>query len=100
MRVLMISKACVSASYRTKLEYLNQLDPQVEVGLVVPPAWGSLPFEPRPADHTYPLFLSPIRLNGRNHFHYYPELLSIVPRARGEVVDYSDKVSLLHQFIH
>lgn len=86
MRVLMISKACVSASYRTKLEYLNQLDSRVEVGLVVPPAWGSLPFEPRPADHTYPLFLSPIRLNGRNHFHYYPELLSIVRRYHPDLL--------------
>ncbi|AUW95069.1 hypothetical protein BXT84_14830 [Sulfobacillus thermotolerans] len=86
MRVLMISKACVSASYRTKLEYLNQLDNQVEVGLVVPPAWGSLTFEPRPQDHSYPLFIAPIRLNGRNHFHYYPELLSIIRRFQPDLL--------------
>ncbi|PSR28962.1 MAG: glycosyltransferase family 4 protein [Sulfobacillus thermosulfidooxidans] len=86
MRVLMISKACVSQSYRTKVEYLNQLDPTVEVGLVVPPKWGSLHFEPREQDSTYPLFLSPIRLNGRNHFHFYPELGSIIRRYRPDLL--------------
>ncbi len=82
----MISKACVSASYRTKLEYLNRLEPNTEVGLVVPPAWGGLAFEPRRADHTYPLFQSPIRLNGKNHFHYYPDLLKIIRRYQPDLL--------------
>ncbi len=86
MRVLMISKACVTQSYRTKLEYLNQLDPEFEVGLVVPPSWGNLNFEPRTTDGDYPLYLSPVLLNGHNHFHVYPELKSIIRRYRPQLL--------------
>ncbi len=86
MRVLMISKACVTQSYRSKLEYLNQLDSQFEVALVVPPSWGTLTFEPRPTDGSYPLLVTPVRLNGHNHFHFYPELQSIMRRYRPDLV--------------
>lgn len=82
----MISKACVSQSYRTKVEYLNRMDRDIEVGLVVPPSWGPLPFEPRDTDHTYPLFLTPVVLGGRNHFHFYPELNAIIRRYQPDLL--------------
>ena len=78
MRVLMISKACVTALYRSKVVYLNQLAPSWQVGLVVPDRWGSLPFEPGDADESYPLYRLPIRLSGRNHLHWYPRLQAVV----------------------
>lgn len=85
MRVLMISKANVTRSYRTKLWYLNR-EPDLTVGLVVPRAWGTLPFEPMPEDETYPLWVRPIRWNGRNHFHYYPGLARIIDAFRPDLV--------------
>ncbi|CAB1127838.1 Glycosyltransferase family 4 protein [Candidatus Hydrogenisulfobacillus filiaventi] len=87
MRVLMISKACVNALYRRKLEDLNRLGAAdgIEVGLVVPPAWGSLPFEPGPGDH-YPLFVEPIWFSGRNHFHRYPGLGRVLDRFRPQLL--------------
>lgn len=85
MRVLMISKANVTRSYRTKLWYLNR-EPDLTVGLVVPSAWGTLPFEPMPEDETFPLWVRPIRLNGRNHFHYYPGLSGVVDQFQPDLV--------------
>lgn len=73
MRVLMISKACVTASYRTKLAYLNSYE-DLDMGLVVPDHWGSLPFESDPRDEEYAIFKQKIMLNGHNHFHWYPQL--------------------------
>jgi glycosyltransferase involved in cell wall biosynthesis len=82
----MISKACVTESYRTKLEYLNQLDPHIQVGVVVPPSWGPLQFEPREDDHRYPLLLTSVRFSGHNHFHFYPELRSVIRRYRPDLL--------------
>ena len=85
MRVLMISKANVTRSYRTKLWYLNQ-HPGVTVGLVVPPRWAQLPFEPMPEDQSYPLFIRPIWLNGRNHLHRYPGLKALVREFKPDLI--------------
>lgn len=86
MRVLMISKACVTATYRTKLVSLNRLQPDVTVGLVVPPQWGTLPFEPMPEDATYPLYIVPALLNGHHHFHRYRGLSKIVAQFRPDFI--------------
>ncbi|MCL5064337.1 MAG: glycosyltransferase family 4 protein [Firmicutes bacterium] len=85
MRVLMISKATVTRSYRTKLWYLNQA-PNVTVGLVVPQKWDQLPFEPMAEDATYPLFIRPIWLNGRNHLHRYPGIRSIIRQFAPDLI--------------
>lgn len=85
MRVLMISKACVTAIYRTKLLYLNR-EPGVTVGLVVPPRWGTLPFEPMAGDADFPLFITPVWLSGRNHFHRYRGLAAVIRRFGPDLI--------------
>ena len=85
MRVLMISKANVTRSYRTKLWYLNQSS-DVTVGLVVPPRWDRLPFEPMPEDASYPLYIRPIWFNGRNHFHRYPGLSKLIQEFSPDLI--------------
>ncbi|MCS6802588.1 MAG: glycosyltransferase family 4 protein [Chloroflexota bacterium] len=74
LRVLMLSKACYVAAYRTKLEAMASL-PEVEVTLAVPPYWQfgrrREPLEPG-NDRNYRLIvLSPL-LNGNHHLHFYP----------------------------
>lgn len=70
MKVLMISKACVTATYRTKLQYMATLPGGVDLTVVVPERWDKLPFEPV-ADAAYRVDHLPIHLNGHNHLHWY-----------------------------
>ena len=75
MRVLMLCKACLSATYQTKLEEIAYYD-DVELTVIVPPSWndpaGSVKLEKA---HTegYRLLVDPIRFNGDFHLHYYPQ---------------------------
>ncbi|NMP20866.1 glycosyltransferase family 4 protein [Sulfobacillus harzensis] len=85
MRVLMISKACVTASYRSKIAYMHQMA-DMEMGLVVPDHWANLPFEPDSADEAYPIYKLPIPFNGKNHFHWYPKLTRIIRDFKPDLV--------------
>ncbi|MCY0900463.1 MAG: glycosyltransferase family 4 protein [Firmicutes bacterium] len=85
MRVLMISKACVTAAYRTKLVLLNGYS-DLAVGLVVPTRWGSLPFEADASDDKYPIYRVDIPLSGHNHFHWYPRLSRIIEEFRPDLL--------------
>lgn len=85
MRVLMISKACVTASYRSKITYMNRRA-DIEMALVVPDHWANLPYEPDPADHEYPVYKLAIPFNGKNHFHWYPNLTRIVREFKPDLV--------------
>ena len=70
LRVLTISKPYVAQAYRDKIQRMAQ-DPRLEVGLIVPPAWGSQSFEQDLKPATYWQKIVPIHLNGKNHFHWY-----------------------------
>lgn len=85
MRILMISKACVTASYRSKITYMNRAA-DIDVGLVVPDHWGNLPFEPDATDQDYPIYRLPVPFNGQNHFHWYPRLMEIVRDFKPDLV--------------
>ncbi|MCY0879229.1 MAG: glycosyltransferase family 4 protein [Firmicutes bacterium] len=85
MRVLMISKACVTATYRTKVARLNRY-PDLDMGLLVPTKWGALPFESDPSDGEYALFRADVPLSGRNHFHWYPGLAGYVRQFRPDLI--------------
>lgn len=80
MRVLMISKACVTGTYQRKLEELARL-PDIELSLVVPPYWRDgrriLPLEKA---HTtgYEMHLLPMVFNGHFHLHFYRGLGRLV----------------------
>lgn len=76
MRILMISKACIVGTYQRKLEEIAAF-PDVQLSVIVPPSWrderGETKLE-RVYTHNYDLIVSPIRFNGRFHWHYYPNL--------------------------
>lgn len=72
----MLSKACLTAAYRTKLEEIAKFS-DVSLTVIVPPAWHD-PAAPvnLEAGHTngYRLLVDPIRLNGQYHTYYFPNL--------------------------
>jgi len=87
MRVLIVSKALVSAMYRNKLTALAALG--MDVTAVVPKSWreggGEQRLEPGPADG-FELIESALRWNGHFHVHYYPELPAVIRRIRPDLL--------------
>ncbi|HZS94874.1 MAG TPA: glycosyltransferase [Chloroflexota bacterium] len=87
MRILIVSKALISAAYRQKLVELARLG--VEVHAAVPPNWREAgrdqPLEPG-ADGGHSLTVTPIRFNGHFHLHYYPKLPEIVDRVHPDLI--------------
>ncbi len=88
MRILMISKACLVAAYRTKLEEIAKLE-GVELAVIVPPSWDD-PAAPMPFErgHTegYQLFVDPIRFNGQYHTFYFPTLAKRIADFRPDLL--------------
>ncbi len=89
MRILMISKALVAGTSQRKLEELAQC-PDVELTLVTPAYWlsddGSKLVLERLYTTGYQMIVTPIKLNGNFHLHYYPELGKIMREVRPEIV--------------
>jgi len=89
MRVLMISKALVAGTSQRKLEELAKC-PDVELTLVTPPYWqsddGSKQTLERLYTDGYRMIVTPMRLNGNFHLHYYPRLAAIMRETRPDVV--------------
>lgn len=87
MRVLMISKACVQGLYQRKMEEMARLG--IDLTVVVPPGWrderGWLPLE-RTYVSGYRLQVTPMRLNGNFHLHYYPRLPQIMSEVQPDIV--------------
>lgn len=88
MRVLMLSKACLSATYQSKLEAIAQFD-EVELTVIVPPSWndpaGIVPLE-RGHTEGYRLLVEPIRFNGDFHLHHYPKLKQRINELKPDIV--------------
>src|SRR6266480_1320935 len=89
MRVLMISKALVAGTSQRKLEELAKC-PGVELTLVTPPYWqsddGSKQVLERLYTSGYQMIVTPMRLNGNFHLHFYPRLGKIMRELRPEIV--------------
>jgi len=89
MRVLMISKALVAGTLQRKLEELAGC-PDVELTVVTPPYWqrddGGKQMLERLYTSGYRMIVTPMRLNGNFHLHYYPHLHKIMRDVRPEVV--------------
>ena len=88
LRVLMISKACVSGMYQRKLEELARL-PNVDLHVVVPPYWREghkrLILE-RMYTAGYRLHVLPMAFNGNFHLHFYPSLGGVFDQVTPQVV--------------
>ena len=78
MRVLMISKACIHGAYQRKLEELARRSADLDLTVVVPPAWrddaGRTTSVERRHTEGYRLIVEPMALNGHFHTHFYPRL--------------------------
>lgn len=89
MRVLMISKALVAGTSQRKLEELAKC-PGVELTLVTPPYWqsddGSKQVLERLYTTGYRMIVTPMRLNGNFHLHYYPKLAAVMRDVQPEVM--------------
>ncbi len=87
MKVLMVSKACIVAAYRVKLEEMAKAG--LDLTLVVPPYWEQhgrrAHLEP---GHTsgYRMIIAPMALNGHFHLHFYPDLRGIIADLRPDLV--------------
>ena len=68
MKVLIVSKAQVVASYEPRLRELVALG--IDLTLIVPPRWGKQRLEITNPEG-YQLRVLPCRLSGHNHFHFY-----------------------------
>ncbi len=84
LNVLMISKALVAGAYQKKLEEIAA-HTDVNLTVVVPPAWGTQRLE-RVHTEGYRLIASDIRFNGNFHFHFYPKLKHIMAEIAPDVV--------------
>lgn len=88
MRVLMVSKACLTGIYQRKLEEMGR-HPGLELTVVVPPSWrdaqGELQLE-REFVQGYNLLVDPIVFNGRYHLHYYPRLGRRIRQIRPDIL--------------
>ncbi len=84
----MVSKACLTGSYQTKLQAIAAYD-GVELAVVVPPVWAD-PAGPQRLErvHTegYRLFVDPMRFNGNYHLHYYPTLPARLDQFRPDIL--------------
>src|SRR5947209_19331710 len=94
MRVLMISKALVAGTSQRKLEELAKC-PGVELTLVTPPYWqsddGSKLVLERLYTGGYQMIVTPMRLNGNFHLHYYPHLGKIMRSLHPETVKINEE---------
>ncbi len=89
MRVLMISKALVAGTSQRKLEEIAKCS-GVELTLVTPPYWqsddGSKQVLERLYTSGYRMIVTPMKLNGNFHLHYYPQLGQILREVRPEII--------------
>ena len=76
MKVLMVSKACVTGIYQKKLEELATF-PDLDLTVIVPPYWkekGRRIELERSHTEGYRLEVQNMTLNGHFHLHFYPKL--------------------------
>src|SRR5579872_1489675 len=87
MKVLMVSKALVVATYRSKLRELALRG--VNLTAVIPESWKEEGREIRfedGSDDGYRLVRTPLAWNGHFHVHYYPALRRIIHELRPDIL--------------
>ncbi len=83
MRVLMISKALVVGAYHKKTSELANLG--IDLHLIVPKTWGRQKPEVTEASD-YTIHLLPIYFSGKNHFHFYQGLKSLIASINPDII--------------
>jgi len=100
VRVMYVSKALVVATYRGKLRELSALG--VDMIAVVPPCWreaGSIQRLEPLTDAGFEAIITPMRLNGHFHGHYYPELRRLIAVLKPDIVHMDEEPYNLATFL-
>jgi glycosyltransferase involved in cell wall biosynthesis len=102
MKILMFSKALVAGVQQRKLEELAALPGVEKLTVVVPPYWdeprvGRTPLEKK-FTSGYELIVTPMRLNGHHHTHFYPGLGRLVKQHRPDLLHADDESFNLSTF--
>lgn len=84
MRILWISKASVTASYRKKIALLARLG--LSMGVLTGSYWGAWRFEEDSDDVHYQIFRRPQHLSGRNHFHWYGGMSEVIRHFQPDLI--------------
>ena len=84
----MVSKACLVGAYQTKLEAIGAAA-GIDLTVAVPPRWadasGTVELE-RAHLEGYTLRVTPMRMNGHFHVHYYPELPRLIREVKPDIL--------------
>lgn len=100
MRVVIVSKALLVASYRQKLSELARLG--IDVTAVVPSRWregGSDQTLEGGTDGSYRIVQTEVRFAGHFHAHYYPDLPVIIRNLRPDLVHLDEEPYNLATFL-
>ncbi|MFT5196853.1 MAG: glycosyltransferase involved in cell wall biosynthesis [Cellvibrionaceae bacterium] len=88
MRILIVSKACLTGTYQSKLSAIGATT-GIDLAVMVPPTWddpaGQIVLEKRHTDG-YQLMVEPLRFNGNYHFHYWPTLRQRIAEFKPDIV--------------
>lgn len=88
MRVVIVSKACVTGIYQKKLEELASF-PDIDLIVIVPPYWkekGRRMNLERTYTDGYRLVVEDLALNGHFHLHFYPGLGARLRSLRPDIL--------------
>ena len=83
MRILMISKALVVGAYHKKISEMAALG--MKIDLLIPTTWGNQRPEITNASE-YAIHRLPISFSGKNHFHFYHGLSSLVDSISPDIL--------------
>ncbi|MEM8856777.1 MAG: glycosyltransferase [Chloroflexota bacterium] len=88
MRVLMVSKACLTGTYQSKLTAIGQ-HAEVDLAVMVPPFWedpaGRVELERQYTDG-YEFWVEPLRFNGNYHLHHWPTLRARAAEFKPDII--------------
>jgi glycosyltransferase involved in cell wall biosynthesis len=83
IHVLMISKALINGAYHKKLEEIARLG--ITLDVVIPEKWGDQKAE-QIQGNGYTIHVLPVVFSGKNHFHYYPSLSTLIKKTKPDII--------------
>ncbi|HVB96804.1 MAG TPA: glycosyltransferase family 4 protein [Chloroflexota bacterium] len=93
MRVVVVSKAFMRATYHRKLEEMARAD-RLELTLITPASWregtSQVGLE-QSSGRGYAVRVTPILFNGAFHWHFYPRLAGLLRELRPDVVQLDEE---------
>ncbi len=103
MRVILVSKAMLTRAYLSKARAMVEIDPELELTVVVPETWS----EPRVGlvkledarPEGYRLIVLPLRLNGHHHLFSFKGLSRVIETVRPQLLHIDEEPFNLSTFL-